>query len=57
MQLRYKGAEPREVCPVDRVAFDVEPGQTVEVDDALGENLLMQIDLWERPPAPKKEAK
>lgn len=56
MRVKYKGERPREVAPVNHPGFDVEPGQIIEVADDLGKSLLEQTELWERPPASRKEA-
>lgn len=55
MKVRYIGERPRIVAPVDSPAFDVAPGDVVDVSAALAESLLEQTELWERPPAPRKQ--
>lgn len=52
MRIKFKGSEAVEIADTGDL---VEPGDVVEVDDALGASLCEQVDKWE--PAPSKAAK
>lgn len=44
MLIRNKHPESREIADTNQT---VEPGETVEVSDELGESLVEQVDVWE----------
>lgn len=56
MRIRYIGRRPREVSPVRGREFHIEPGEVVEVDDVVGESLLLQ-PVWFEQEKPKSTSK
>lgn len=54
MLIRNKHPETREIVDT---GDHVEPGETVEVPDELGESLVQQVDVWESAEGVKKSRK
>lgn len=54
MRLVYIGDDVREVAPHGYKPFVVEPGQTFDVPDDVGESLLAQPKRFAEAKAPKK---
>ncbi len=55
MKIRNKGPRGRSIAVVGYPSLHVEAGETVEVDDKLGESLLKQTRRWERPKSTKTD--
>lgn len=55
MRIRYVGSRPRDVSPSGSREFHVEPGDELDVADAVGRSLVEQPRFVEvKPKAPKK---
>ena len=55
MLIRNLRDRPVTIAPADGKPFVVDGGESVEVDDRLGESLLEQVDRWVSVDAPAKK--